>query len=76
MTVLASTPFTETSIPIRRILKSDAIEQIRVWIESREHQYGLSSEQMLLAVQNAEIEESQEITSWAFWYRTLQTLTS
>lgn len=74
--MIATTPFTEPSTPIMRIPKSVAIEQIRVWIDGREREYGLTSEEMLSAIQNAEYKESPETTVWMFWYRTLQTLTT
>jgi hypothetical protein len=58
-----------------RVPRADAIEQIRVWIAVREEEYGVSSAEMLRALQNAERAESPETTAWMFWYRTLQSLT-
>ena len=74
--MLAATPFTGRSIPIMRVPKADAIEQIREWIAVREQEYGMSSEEMISALQRAEFKESPATTVWMFWYRTLQSLTA
>ncbi|MDQ3855457.1 MAG: hypothetical protein M3281_03580 [Chloroflexota bacterium] len=71
-----STPFTERSIPIHRIQREEAIEQLERWLREREQQAGRTSEEMLEAVRTDESHDSGEIAEWMFWYQTLRLVQS